>query len=63
MPAQYIQASEVAALLRVSKKTVARWAREGQLPHFRTMGGHRRYPRLEILRIAADLGCPPKEEP
>lgn len=43
--------SEVAALFRVDVKTVSRWAAEGRLPYIRTLGGHRRYPRRDVLRL------------
>ena len=47
--------SEAAALLHVSSKTVARWAKEGLLPFQRTLGGHRRYSEKAIKEIAASL--------
>jgi excisionase family DNA binding protein len=45
MPASrtWLTASEAAARLHVSPKTVARWASQGRLEHRRTLGGHRRY--------------------
>ena len=43
--------SEVARLFRVDAKTVSRWAQEGKLPFIRTLGGHRRYPRDEVIRL------------
>ena len=43
--------SEVARLFRVDAKTVTRWAQEGKLPFIRTLGGHRRYPRDEVMRL------------
>ena len=43
--------AEVARLFRVDPKTVSRWAQEGKLPHVRTLGGHRRYPRVDVLRL------------
>ena len=45
MPASptWLTASQAAARLRVSAKTVTRWANQGRLPHRRTLGGHRRY--------------------
>ena len=46
--------SEVARLFRVDAKTVSRWAQEGKLPYIRTLGGHRRYPREEVMRLLAD---------
>lgn len=48
----YIKTAEVARLLRVSPKTVSRWAREGKLPHLVTLGGHRRFPGDQIQRLA-----------
>jgi excisionase family DNA binding protein len=39
----WLTASQAAARLQVSPKTVARWAKEGRLAHRRTLGGHRRY--------------------
>ena len=39
----WLTASQAAARLHVSAKTVARWASEGRLEHRRTLGGHRRY--------------------
>lgn len=46
--------SEVADMFGVNCKTVARWARAGQLPHITTQGGHRRYSEVAILQIIAD---------
>jgi excisionase family DNA binding protein len=45
MPATrtWLTASEAAARLHVTAKTVAPWASEGRLEHRRTLGGHRRY--------------------
>lgn len=51
----YLRASEVAARLQVSPKTVARWAKEGRLPYRATLGGHRRYPAVAIERLLTDL--------
>jgi len=39
---------EVAALCRVEPKTITRWADEGKLPFFRTIGGHRRFHRADV---------------
>ena len=51
----YLTTAEVADLLHVSPKTVTRWAREGKLPHSRTLGGHRRYPSEAIRQLAVEL--------
>lgn len=39
---------DVARLLGVFSKTVARWERGGQLPGIRTLGGHRRFRRSDV---------------
>jgi excisionase family DNA binding protein len=45
MPASlaWLTAGQAAARLRVSPKTVSRWANQGRLAHRRTLGGHRRF--------------------
>jgi excisionase family DNA binding protein len=53
---RWIASSDVARILHVSPKTVSRWARDGRLPFIRTLGGHRRYPKVEIERLALSLG-------
>jgi excisionase family DNA binding protein len=55
-PPTHLHPAEVAALLHVSPKTVSRWAKEGRLPHLRTLGGHRRYPEPAIRELLARLG-------
>lgn len=47
---------EVAALFGVSPHTIYRWAREGRLPVLMTLGGRRRYPTEEIMRLAEAQG-------
>jgi excisionase family DNA binding protein len=59
----YLRAGEVADLLHVSPKTVGRWAREGRLSHVATLGGHRRYARMDIERLAASLLVAPPASP
>ena len=39
----WLTASQAAARLHVSPKTVSRWATQGRLAHRRTLGGHRRF--------------------
>jgi len=53
--ATYLRSAEVAAILQVSPKTIARWAQHGLLPHQRTLGGHRRYPEPAIRQLLASL--------
>ncbi len=43
--------AEVAALFRVSPKTVTRWARSGRITAIRTLGGHRRFRASEVRAI------------
>lgn len=51
----YVKTSDVARMLRVSPKTVSRWAQDGKLPHMVTLGGHRRFPARAIQDIARRL--------
>jgi predicted site-specific integrase-resolvase len=44
--------SQVADILHISPKTIARWAKN-RLPSQRTLGGHRRYPEQAIRQLAA----------
>ncbi|HUG87736.1 MAG TPA: helix-turn-helix domain-containing protein [Actinomycetota bacterium] len=53
--AEYLKTAEVAEILHVSPKTVTRWAKDGKLPHSRTLGGHRRFPAEAIRRLAEGL--------
>ena len=54
--------AEVAALFRVSPKTVTRWAESGKLPAMRTLGGHRRFRASHVEAVLAtaepDLAMP-----
>jgi len=55
----FLLPKEVAALLHVSPKTVARWATQQKLPYVKTLGGHRRFPADQIealVRRLADEG-------
>lgn len=52
---EFLTTGQVARALRVSPKTVARWAQEGKLPHIVTLGGHRRFPASAIARMAERL--------
>jgi excisionase family DNA binding protein len=51
----FLHTSQVAHILHVSPKTVARWANDGRLPCQRTLGGHRRDPEQAIGQLAASL--------
>lgn len=39
---------DIAKLFRVDPKTVTRWAKDGKLSSFRTVGGHRRFRKAEV---------------
>lgn len=59
-PEQLLTAAEVAALFRVSSKTVGRWGRSGALPLYRTIGGHHRYRSSDVRTF---LGLKTEEAP
>jgi excisionase family DNA binding protein len=42
---------EVAKMLGVDPKTLARWAKDGKIPSQRTLGGHRRFRRSVVDAI------------
>ena len=54
----YLSTSEAARILRVSAKTVSRWAKDGKIPHVVTLGGHRRFPSTTIRELANRLASP-----
>lgn len=43
--------AQVARLFGVNEKTVVRWANAGKLRTTRTLGGHRRFDRDEVMRL------------
>lgn len=60
--------AEVGALFRVDPETVTRWAKTRRLSSIRTLGGHRRYLRDEILGLieithADAKATPPSPKP
>lgn len=52
---EYLKTADVAEILHVSPKTIARWAKENKLPFVRTLGGHRRFPAKAIRELANRL--------
>lgn len=40
---------ELAELFGVNPKTISRWADTKGIPHFRTLGGHRRYLMEDVV--------------
>ena len=53
MPGNWLTLTEVSELLGIHPSTVRNWADQGVLPVHRTQGGHRRFMRAELERIAA----------
>lgn len=49
----FLTPSEAAELLGVHPRTLSRWEQAGQLHVIRTVGGHRRYRRAEVLAVRA----------
>jgi predicted site-specific integrase-resolvase len=45
--------SQLADILHLSPKMIARWAKDGRLPHQCTPAGYRRYPKQAIRQLAA----------
>ncbi len=52
---EYLLPGEVASTLGVSAKTVSRWARERRLAHITTIGGHRRFHRVQVQALLQEL--------
>jgi excisionase family DNA binding protein len=51
----YLTPSQVALILHVSPKTVDRWADQGRIGCIVTLGGHRRFPRREVVTVAEEM--------
>jgi len=54
-PDALLTPSEVAEMFRVNPKTVTRWARAGKISAIRTLGGHRRFRAIEIMRYLEQI--------
>jgi excisionase family DNA binding protein len=50
-----MRAGEVAALLQVSRRSIAAWASRGLLPFIETPGGHRRFRPADVRALVASL--------
>ncbi len=50
----YLSSGEVARIFGVNVGTVTRWSDEGKLPHFKTLGGKRRFSRDDVERLKAN---------
>ncbi len=52
-PAERLPLGEASRLLGVDPDTLRRWADEGRIPAFTTLGGHRRFDRRALERLVA----------
>ncbi len=50
-----LRLSEAARLLQVGDTTLKRWTEEGRIPFERTLGGHRRFRRDDVMRLRGQL--------
>jgi excisionase family DNA binding protein len=57
LAARLLRAGEVAALLQVSRRSVASWASRGMIPFIETPGGHRRFRAADVRALVASLEC------
>ena len=51
----YFSTSDLAKRLGVDNSTIRRWADLGEIPCFRTLGGHRRFTEDAIRELVAKL--------
>lgn len=49
---KYMSRGEAARRLGVSPRAIQEWAKDGRVPHIRTLGGHRRFSErdLEVMQ-------------
>ena len=47
---ELLTVGQVAKLFGVTKATIVRWANANKLTTIRTLGGHRRFPKSEVLK-------------
>ena len=50
-PVVWLSSQQVANAFGVNPKTVQRWAKAGKLEFTRTLGGHRRYRKDQVLAL------------
>jgi excisionase family DNA binding protein len=54
----WLSLQDASALLGVATSTLRRWADAGRVPMKRTLGGHRRFARAAIVRLAGEQAPP-----
>lgn len=55
-PEALLKPHEIAEAFRVDPKTVTRWSQAGKLEAIKTLGGHRRFRKIDVLRATAEAG-------
>lgn len=60
MPKQILTIGDAAEILGVTDETLRAWERDGKLKPSYTEGGHRRYQRIDIEKLAGTYVEPPK---
>jgi Helix-turn-helix domain len=53
-PDVWLRPGQVAQIFGVGVMAVTRWANQGLLPCVRTLKGHRRYAKADVLELAAE---------
>jgi excisionase family DNA binding protein len=53
---QLLRSHEVATIFDVTERTVINWAAAGKLPSLRTIGGHLRFRRDDVMRLLSGAG-------
>jgi excisionase family DNA binding protein len=51
-----LSTGDLVAMLGVSRTTIHRWAVSGQLPSFKTLGGHHRFVEAEVMPVLRRRG-------
>jgi excisionase family DNA binding protein len=57
-PHQLLRSHEVAVMFDVTERTVINWAASGKLPSLRTIGGHLRFRRDDVMRLLSGASEP-----
>ncbi len=60
---EYLTLQVAAAALGASRSQLRRWADEGRIAAIRTAGGHRRFRRDDVRRLADEMGALPRLRP